>query len=450
MPPASGGSRSHRDRIVERLVAARLRTHGGVLIAGPKAVGKTTTARCFAASEVRLDQDRPARTAAETDPRLVLDGDSPRLIDEYQLAPGIWDAVRGRIDDFGGKGLFLLTGSSTPELEARSHSGARRISEVPMRTMTLLERGRSSGAVSLGALLGRGVVNAQSAGSSRLDQDGDVDDAESESERAVDDADASRMSVAEAIEALAIGGWPDNLTLSAADALDANADYLDVIVHADVPRVEGVRRDPDGVRRLIASYARNVATDASLRTIGRTAESPLAETALHHYLRVLRRLFLIEDQPSWKPGLRSRVRLAATPKRHLADPSLAVAALGATPGLLLGREIELAGFLFESQVVHDLRVYAQPHRAEIRFYRDNKGLEIDAIVEAADGRWIGAEVKLGHHRVDEAANKLLALRAKLSPASNEACGALIVIVADSPTYERPDGVLVTSIAALGP
>lgn len=173
-------------------------------------------------------------------------------------------------------------------------------------------------------------------------------------------------------------------------------------------------------------------------------------TSLHDYLRALRRLYLIEDQESWKPRLRSRVRLAATPKRHLADPSLAVAALGATPQRLLSPEIELAGLLFESQAIHDLRVYAQPHRGAVRFYRDNKGLEIDVIVEAVDGRWIAAEVKLGHNRVDEGARNLLALRNKLSAEANATCGALIIVVADSPTYTRPDGVVVTSIASLGP
>ncbi len=411
-----------RERIVEKLVEARLRTHGAVLLTGPKAVGKTTTARCFAVSEVRLDQDRAALTAAQTDPRLVLDGEHPRLIDEYQLASGIWNAVRGRIDDLGGKGLYLLAGSSTPESEERSHTGARRIAAMQMRTMTLLERGLSSGTVSVSALLDG--LPAQ--------------------------AEARRLSVPEAIEALSIGGWPDNLTLAPADALDANSDYLDMIVHTDVHRVDRVRRDPDGIRRLIASYARNVATSASLRTIARTTERPLGETTLHDYLRVLGRLFLVEDQPSWKPQLRSRVRLAATPKRHLTDPSLAVAALSATPQRLLGPEIELAGFLFESQAIHDLRVYAQPHRGEVRFYRDNKGLEVDAIIEAADGRWLAAEIKLGHNRVDEGARNLLALRAKLTDSANAACGALLVIVADSPTYTRADGVVVTSIAALGP
>jgi len=411
-----------RERVIEKRVTDRLRTHGGVLLAGPKAVGKTTTARTFAASEVRLDQDRAALTAAQTDPRLVLDGPNPRLIDEYQLAEGMWDAVRGRIDDLGAKGLFLLTGSSSPRDSQVSHSGARRIAIVPMRTFTFFERGLSSGAVSIGALLSGDSASV-----------------------------ASRdFSVAEAVRALAVGGWPDNLNLEPRDAVEANADYVDVIVNTDIRRVDGVSRDPDGVRRLLASYARNVATDAALKTIGRTAERPLSEPTIHDYVRALKRLYLIEDQESWKPSLRSRVRLAATPKRHLADPSLAVAALGTTPERLLGPEIELSGLLFESQVVHDLRVYAQPHRAGVRFYRDNKGLELDAIVEATDGRWLAVEVKLGHNRVDEGAASLLALRGKLSADTNAACGALVVVVADSPTYTRPDGVVVTSIAALGP
>lgn len=411
-----------RERVVEGQLQGRLRTHGAVLVTGPKAVGKTTTARRFAASEVRLDQDPAALTAAQADPRLVLDGENPRLIDEYQLAGGVWNAVRGRVDDLGAKGLFLLTGSSTPEDEQASHTGARRIAPVSMRTMTLLERGLSSGVISVGELLNGGSPAAESHG----------------------------LGVAEAIEALAIGGWPDNLDLSPADALDANADYIEMIVGTDVRRIDGVKRDPDGVRRLLASYARNVATDASLRTIGRLAEEPLAEATLRDYLRTLGRLFLIEDQESWKPRLRSRIRLASTPKRHLADPSLAVALLGATPERLLGPEIELAGFLFESQVVHDLRVYSQPHRGSVRFYRDNKGLEIDAIVETTAGRWIAVEVKLGHHGVDEGARNLLAMREKLSPEASAKCGALLVVVADSPTYTRPDGIIVTSIASLGP
>lgn len=412
----------YRSRIIEQLVAARLRTHGAVLLTGAKAVGKTTTAHGFAASEIRLDQDRAALAAARTDPRLVLDGDHPRLIDEYQLADGVWEAVRGRVDDLSGKGLFLLTGSATPAEEQIRHTGARRIAPVTMRTMSMFERGLSTGDASLGSMLaGRPPMPGR-----------------------------RERSVAEMVEAIVVGGWPDSLDLSPSDGFDANVGYLDVIINTDVRRVDEVRRDPDGVRRLIASYARNIATDASMRTIARTDEVGLSEPTLRDYLNALRRLFMIEDQESWKPSLRSRVRLAATPKRHLTDPSLAAAVLGATPARLLGPEIELAGLMFESQVVHDLRIYAQPHRGTVRFYRDNKGLEVDAVIETPDGRWVAVEVKLGHGRVDEGARNLLALTRKLTDQVNDHCGGLLVVVADSPTYVRPDGVTVTSITALGP
>ena len=411
-----------RSRIIESLVEGRLRTHGGVLVTGPKAAGKTTTARQFAASEVRLDRDQAALTSAQTDPSLILAGDHPRLIDEYQLAEGVWNAVRGWIDDRGEKGLYLLTGSASPDHDQASHTGARRIAPLHMRTMSFAERGLSGGETSVGALLNGRKPDPASPG----------------------------IGVTGTVEALAVGGWPDNLALDTEDALEANRDHLALIADTDISRVDATKRNPDWVRKLLASYARNVATDASLRTIGKFAPDPPSEKTLHDYVNALKRLYLIEDQDSWKPGLRSKIRLAATPKRHLADPSLAVAALNATPDRLLGPEIELTGFLFESQVVHDLRAYAQPHRAEVRFYRDNKGLEVDAIVEATDGRWIGLEVKLGHSRVDEGAANLLALRAKLTDETNELCGALVVVVADSPTYTRPDGVTVTSLAALGP
>jgi len=224
----------------------------------------------------------------------VLDGEHPRLIDEYQLAAGIWNAVRRRIDDRGGKGLFLLTGSSTPEIEEQSHTGARRIAAVRMRTMTLLERGLSSGDVSVSGLLDGSPAEAK----------------------------PHRLSVTETIEALSIGGWPDNLTLTPADALEANADYLDMIVHTDVPRVDGARRDPDGVRRLLASYARNVATNASLRTIARAAAKPLGETTLHDYLRVPRATLLDRGPAELEAAIAfastTRGDTEASPRRPLA------------------------------------------------------------------------------------------------------------------------------------
>lgn len=409
-------------RSIEDLIDARLETHGAVLVTGPKAVGKTTTARCRAASAVRLDRDRDARESGLIDPRLVLEGPQPRLIDEYQLVPGVWNAVRGWIDDAAGKGLFLLTGSAAPEEDPVHHSGARRIAPVVMRTMSFSERGLSNGHLSIGGLLAGEQL----------------------------DGTAHRLSVQEVVDAMVVGGWPDNLGRGVEAAYDANASHVDLIVNVDIHRVGGEKRDRVAVRRLLGSYARNTATDAPLRTLGRMGENTLYESTLHEYVSALQRLYLVEDQEAWKPSMRSRVRVNATPKRHLADPSLAIAALGATPDRLLGTEIELTGFLFESQVVHDLRVYAQPYRASVYFYRDNKGLEVDAVVEAADGRWIAVEAKLGHHRVDEGADNLLRLRRKLSDEANRLCRGLIVVVASSMTYVRPDGVIVTSPAALGP
>ena len=411
-----------KDRIAERLIQSRLERTGGVLITGPKAVGKTTTARVFSRSEVRLDQDRAALVAARTDPRLVLGGEFPRLIDEYHLADGVWEAVRGRIDELGDTGLFLLTGSAMPNDAIRLHSGARRIAPVTMRTMTFRERGLSTGAVSVGSLLSGNLPDPVS----------------------------DRVTVSDVVESVAIGGWPDNLKLSANQAIESNLDYIDMLVNKEAQHVDGAKRDPEGLRRLIRSYSRNVGTDASLQAIARTTDRPLSSRTLYDYLGVLRGLYLIEDQDAWKPRLRSRIRLAATPKRHMADPSLAVAALGASPSRLLGPEIELCGFLFESQVIHDLRVYAEPHRASVRFYRDNKGLEVDAIVEDKDGRWVGLEVKLGQSRIDEGARNLLAMRDKLAGEEAALCGALVVVSADTPTYQRPDEVLVTSLAAMGP
>jgi predicted AAA+ superfamily ATPase len=360
--------------------------------------------------------------AAQADPRIVLDGDPPRLIDEYQLVDGLWEAVRGRIDHLGRPGLFLLTGSATPDDGVQLHTGARRIAPVRMRTMTLQERGLSSGKVSLGELLRGEPVSPVS----------------------------DCISVSEAMEAVVVGGWPDNLGLTPRQAIESNLDYVDIIVNRDLPRVGGVKRDPDGVRRLIRSYARNVGTDASLRTVARTSDRPLSDRTLYDYLSLLRRLYLVEDQDAWKPNLRSRIRLAATPKRHLADPSLAAAVLSASIDRLVGPEMELAGLLFESQVIHDLRVYAEPHRGTVWFYRDNKGLEVDAIVETQDGRWAAFEVKLGPARIDAGAQNLITLRGKLMAEEAARCGALVVVSANTPSYLRSDGVQVTSLAALGP
>ena len=416
------------ERIVTPAVEQGLASVGAVLIEGPRAVGKTSLGRRLAGSEALLDRDRALLSTAMLDPTLILDGDAPRLLDEYQLVPGLWDNVRGRIDDVGGRGLYILTGSAPPDDDdpdqRRHHSGAGRIAPVRMRTLSFAERGCSSGEVSLRALLDREVPPG---------------------------GDRGRISVADAVEAIAIGGFPAQIGASAHDASFAHAAYLRLIAERDVERVDGTSREPELVRRFISSWARNTATTAPIATIARISDDrELNDRTSQAYTNVFERLFLIEDQPAWKPGLRSRARLRGVPKRHLADPCLAAAALGAGTDVLLGPEIELTGFLFESQVVHDLRIYAQPFSGRVLHYRDSNGLEADAIVERPDGTWIAVEVKLGSRQIDDASANLLRLRAQVSDAAQQNCAGLVVVSADSYTHLRKDGVLVTSVAALGP
>lgn len=416
------------DRTVTPAILDRLRRSGAVLIEGPKASGKTSLARTLTNSEVMLDRNIAMRTAAAIDPTLVLDGAPPRLIDEYQIVAGLWDAVRGRIDDTGAKGQFILTGSATPDdsdtSTGRSHTGAGRIVTVRLRTLTLNELAPSPAPVSLADLLSGIHPEA---------------------------GDHGRIIVPDLATRICRGGLLVTIGLSDDDAMAANTDYLDILAEVDIARVDGIARDPDLVTRFIRSWARNTATDAALTTMARLgSDHTLTDATVQSYVRALRRLFLIEDQPAWKPGLRSRVRLATTPKRHLGDPGLAAAALGTDPDQLLGPEIETLGFLFESQVVHDLRVHADLHRANVAFYRDNKGLETDAVVVDHNGRWVAFEVKLGPAAIDAAAATLLNLHAKVDDVVRERCGALVVISTDTPTYRRDDGVLVTSAAAVGP
>lgn len=409
-------------RLLRPLVESRLRSHGAVLVEGAKAVGKTTLALSVCASSVRLDRDRAARQAADVDPTLVLDGAEPRLIDEFQLVPDLWNAIRARLDDTGRKGCFVITGSSTAEDSLNSHSGAGRMARLTLRTLTLHELGRSSGVFSLQALL-----------------DGNAPP-----------GDAARMSVRDIAEHLVRGGWPGHLHLSWDEAMDANQDYLDTLVHVDVPQVTGGRRDPERLRRLLRGLARNVSTPASMRAIAKQGEATPSPNTLSEDMKTLQRLFVIEEQPAWAPRLRSRVRLASLPKRHLTDPSLAVAALQATPERLLREEIEWTGFLFESLVVHELKAYVQAQRCEVLHYRDNKGFEVDAIIERRDGRWLAVEIKLGAGAIEAAAQRLLQFLGRLDASTASLCAGLVVVVADSPTYRRPEGVWVTSLASLGP
>lgn len=394
------------------------------MIEGPRACGKTATARQIAASEVLLDVDLNARQAVAVDPALVLDGPTPRLIDEWQIEPAIWNHVRRAVDDRSAPGQFILTGSAVPPDDVTRHTGAGRIARLRMRPMSLFEAGRSTGRISMTEML-----------AGRLSPGTD-----------------SGLTVADLAEEVARGGWPGLRGRSVSDGLLAVRDYLDEIIRVDVGRVEASRRDPSRVARLLASLARNVATHAAATTLAKDtggADGPLKDDTVREYLDVLERLMVVEDQPAWAPHLRSKYRLRTAPKRHFVDPSLAVAALRATPDRLL-KELSLLGFLFESLVVRDLRVYAQVADARVLQYRDSDGLEVDAIVEASDGRWMAFEVKLGQGQIDDAAASLSQFAARID---TERCGSptlMGVIVATGYGYRREDGIAVIPVGALGP
>lgn len=410
---------AYRPRVLDDQLLAALDAAGAVVIEGPKASGKTETARQAARSEVRVDTVE-SRQAMAVAPELLLEGKIPRLLDEWQVEPELWNYVRHAVDDRQAKGQFILTGSAIPRDDATRHPGAGRFIRLRMRPMTLAETGHSSERISLIAVLHGEQPTAPDPG----------------------------LTVADLAERIVIGGWPAHLDLSAVQAQRLMTGYLDDVARDDVSRIEGVRRDPNGVRRLIGSLARNVATAVTLERITADAagsDRRMKVETVRAYLAALERLMITEDLPAWKPDLRSRVRLRAAAVRHLADPALAAAALGATPQRLL-RDLNLFGLLFESMVVRDLRVYAERLDARLFHYRDEKGLEADAIIEMPDGRWAGFEIKLGASpaTVNAAADALLRVADKIA----DPAVALVVVTATGYGLVRSDGVLQIPIGAL--
>ncbi|WP_419938964.1 ATP-binding protein [Candidatus Palauibacter sp.] len=417
-------TQDYRPRVADAELEERLAAAGTVLIEGPRASGKTWAAQRLARSQVLLDVDETARRLARLDPAELLAGPTPRLLDEWQLEPGLWNHMRRAVDDRQAAGQFILTGSAVPSDDITRHSGAGRVSRLRLRPMSLFELGRSTGSVSLRAVLGGERVPSSEA----------------------------RLGARALADLVCFGGWPANLGKSPRAALRANRDYIEEVCRTDVPNLDGTRHNPERVSRLLQSYARNVSTTASISTLAADVGGPgppLSEGTAHTYLATLQRLMLIEPQPPWGPHLRSRSRLRSTPKRHFADPSLATAALRADARHLMG-DIAWFGLLFESLVVRDLRVYAQAMDAHVYHYRDNTGLEVDVIVDGGPGRWAAFEVKLGTHRIDDAAKILLKFAKRVD---TDRCGepaALCVIVHDGYAYERADGVAVIPVAALGP
>lgn len=413
----------YRERIIDDRIARSLMTFGAVILEGPRAVGKTTTALHHATSSVRLDSSPDIVALAQTAPDVVLAGAVPRLIDEWQIAPTIWNAVRHAVDLRGTPGQFILTGSQTPSDDITRHSGAGRFHRIRLRPMTLTESGDSLGLVSLRAIADGGDVGA-----------------------------LGGPTVPDYASLIVRGGWPALVQQSERSPTEYLTSYLDDVARTDLPQ-SGSPVDPLRMRALLRAIARNTATEipaTRLATEAEIGDRTVSPQSVRKYLDALTRVGVLEELPAWLPHLRSAIRLRVRPTWHFVDPSLAAAALVATPQALLN-EPKTLGFLFESLAVRDLRVYAEALGGTVSHYRDERGLEIDAIVELPDGRWIAAEIKLGGDTaIDAAAANLLRLSNQVTESRREQLAGLVVITAGQTSSRRSDGVVVASLGHLAP
>ena len=419
-------------RVAEADIEQALTRRGAVLLEGVRWCGKTSTALRFAHSALRLD-DPDARILAGADPSEALRGEVPLLIDEWQNAPQLWNRIRRECDERAAPGQFILTGSASPREDITRHTGTGRIARVTTRPMSLFEAGASDGTASLRQLFAGDTVAR---------------------------AAPSGIGLRDVASWICVGGWPAHIGLDETTARRSARDHLQESILVDVRAAAGVRHDRDSLMTLARSVARNVATEARTSKLvadmaGPDHDDGAAERVwrqtVTQYLAALRRIFLVEDQPAWPGHLRSRAVLRKAPKRHFVDPSLAAAALQASPEHLIA-DTNTLGLLFESMAVRDLRIYSQRDPASVYHYRDSDHLEVDAIIARDDGTWLAAEIKLSHHSdaVDQAANSLLRLREKVTPQRQQALAGLLVITALGPAYRRPDGVQVVPITALGP
>ncbi len=423
---APGATRDYRPRVLDQQLTSRLRSSGAVLLEGPKACGKTFTAEQVTNSQVYLDLDPAALTAVSLDPSVVLNGAPPQLVDEWQLAATpVWNYVRDAVNRRAQPGQFVLTGSATPDDDAARHTGAGRVSRLRMRPMSLLESGQSTGAMSLAAMLAGQRPTSPDPG----------------------------LTISDVVDITVRGGWPMNLSMTdRRDATRANQDYLRNIAEVDVSRLDPARKDPARAVRLIQALARRTAMEHKVARVASEAggeDADLARSTAYDYLRVLERLHVIELQPAWSTHLRSRARLRTAPRTHFVDPSLAIAALAGSREQLLA-DLNTYGYLFESLVVRDTRVYAGPLDAGVFHYRDSNDLEVDLVV-AAPTVWGAFEARLGAgEQVDKAAADLLAFAAKVDTSKAGEPAVLGVITATGYGYTRPDGVVVIPIGAFGP
>ena len=421
------GSDEYMPRIADDLLAAKLRQAGAVVIRGPKWCGKTETALKHSKSALFMqdpDQRMSNQMLAESKPSILLRGEKPRLIDEWQEAPQLWDAVRFSVDREREIGLYILTGSATPKEKPR-HSGAGRMSFLDMRTMSLYESRESTGEVSLLAL---------------FDAPKDIE--------GVSNSDVETIAFQ-----VARGGWPSAVTMTdQSAAMETAHNYLTAVAEEDISNVDGVSRNPDHARLVMGSFARCVGSQMAVSSMSKMVNaqgSEMSRPTFSAYLGALRNLSIIEDLNAWEPSLRAKARISRTPKRYFADPSLAAAALGTSPDTLL-KDMPTLGMLYEALCIRDLRVYAQKNHGQVFFYRDNVGLEADAVVALRDGRWGLVEIKLNQSQADAASDSLRRVANKVDQTIMGAPSFLLVVTADGYAYRRNDGVYVVPIGCLKP
>ena len=411
-------------RITDSELQRKLNSSGALLIRGPKACGKTESAKQISGSILNVDRDEQITAIMEISPKRLLLGETPRLIDEWQVQPKLWDYIRHEIDERQQMAQFILTGSANPEENIKMHSGAGRFTTLDMRTMSWQELGFSSGKISMKSLFEGTKI--------------DIFDEPLELEFI--------------IEKIIIGGFPTLLGKNITQAMDLNRAYIELLTEVDMSRVSNVKRDPVKVRNLLRSIARNTATIVEITTFAtdiREKENiDISRPTVYEYLDALNRLMITEEQPAWNTHIRSASSLRKAPKRHFTDVSLSVAALGADTESLLA-DMNFTGFLFESLVTHELRVYAQANDAKVYHYRDSSELEVDAIVQKYNGDWIAFEIKLGTGQIEDAAANLKKLVTVLDLKKVKPPKSLNIITGTGVSYTRTDGVNVISIASLG-
>lgn len=422
--------KNYLPRITDKLLDERLKAKGAILIEGPKWCGKTTSAKEFAKSFIAMDEPdktKQYKQMAELNPSALLEGETPRLVDEWQLAPNLWNAVRYEVDKRDDFGQFILTGSAVPaEFDASMHSGTGRISRLYMRTMSLYESKDSDGAVSLSDLFDDKEISC-----------------------------ANHKTLDDIAFLICRGGWPISIKLDGKASLFQAIDYFDSVVKNDISRVDSVKRDVEKAKSLLRSYARHVGSQAPLETIRKDMLANQADTfdqvTLYSYIDALKKIFVIEDAPAWNPNIRSKTAIRSTDTRYFIDPSIATAALGIGPKDLI-QDLNTMGFLFENLAVRDLRIYSELLDGSIYHYRDKSGLECDAVIHLRNGSYGLVEIKLGGDKlIEEGAETLKTLSDLIDTNSMKKPSFMMVLCAQAPfAYKRNDGVYVVPITSLRP